>query len=250
MNHTPILDYSVIIPAYNEEAYLPATLERLKECMVALYQFSGEIIVADNNSTDRTAAIAKQARARVVFEKHRQIARARNAGAKAARGRHLIFLDSDTQTPIALLQKTLIALKSAKCCGGGTMVTFDKTVPLFPQTALMAWRLLSRTFQWACGAYVFCTREGFEAIKGFDERFYASEEIHFSNALRRWGRERGLRFVLLDDPIITSSRKLDWHRSLEFWRFALGLMLYPKPFENRQVCDKLWYRRPNDDELG
>lgn len=248
MNHTPILDYSVIIPAYNEEAYLPDTLTHLKACMAALYHYGGEIIVADNNSTDRTAAIARQAGARVVFEKHRQIARSRNAGAKAARGRYLIFLDSDTQISITLLQKTLMILKLGECCGGGTLVAFDRTVPLFPQSALMLWRLLSRTFQWACGAYVFCTREGFRAINGFDERFYASEEIHFSNALRRWGRERGLRFEILNDPIITSSRKLDWHRSLEFWRFTLGLLLYHRPFENRQVCDKLWYRRPDDME--
>ncbi|MCK4423440.1 MAG: glycosyltransferase, partial [Candidatus Omnitrophica bacterium] len=70
------VDYSVIIPAYNEEKYLPGTLAGLKESMDALPGLCGEIIVVNNNSTDRTAVIAEKSGARVIFEEHRQIARA------------------------------------------------------------------------------------------------------------------------------------------------------------------------------
>ena len=90
------IDYSIIIPAYNEEEYLPKTLANLKESMNALSEFSGEIVVTNNNSTDHTAAIAEESGARVIFEEHRQISRARNAGAKEALGRYFIFIDSDT----------------------------------------------------------------------------------------------------------------------------------------------------------
>ena len=77
------IDYSIIIPAYNEEEYLPRTFTSLKKAMNALNGFNGEVVVTDNNSTDRTAAIAEESGARVVFEEHRQIARARNTGAVA-----------------------------------------------------------------------------------------------------------------------------------------------------------------------
>ncbi|UCD30686.1 MAG: glycosyltransferase, partial [Planctomycetota bacterium] len=48
-----MVNYSVIIPAYNEEAFLPQTLKALQTAMAAL-TMKGEIIVVDNNSTDKT----------------------------------------------------------------------------------------------------------------------------------------------------------------------------------------------------
>ena len=66
------VDYSVIVPAYNEAVLLPATLTALKEAM-AESSLRGEIIVTDNNSTDTTADIAKQFGAQVVFEPVNQI---------------------------------------------------------------------------------------------------------------------------------------------------------------------------------
>jgi glycosyltransferase involved in cell wall biosynthesis len=92
MNPDTIIDYSIIIPAYNEEDYLPHTLEHLIRAMKAFIRYKGEIIVTDNNSTDSTASIAKKYGARVVFEGHRQISRSRNTGAKAAHGKYLIFV--------------------------------------------------------------------------------------------------------------------------------------------------------------
>ncbi len=73
-------DYSIIIPAYNEEELLPATLASVGKAMQAVSSHRGEIVVADNDSSDRTAEIARDAGARVVYEEHRQIARARNSG--------------------------------------------------------------------------------------------------------------------------------------------------------------------------
>lgn len=92
-------DYSIIVPAYNEEDCLPGTLAYLGRAMAGVPDAAGEVVVVDNASTDRTAAIASRWGARVVFEPHRQIARARNAGAAAARGGRLIFVDADTHVP-------------------------------------------------------------------------------------------------------------------------------------------------------
>ena len=77
--------FSVIIPAYNEEKYLPAALSAVNKA-IETAPMVGEVVVVDNNSTDRTAAIAAELGARVVFEPVNQISRSRNAGAKAAGG--------------------------------------------------------------------------------------------------------------------------------------------------------------------
>lgn len=244
MNENIRIDYSIIIPAYNEEEYLPKTLASVKESMNALGEFRGEIVVTNNNSTDRTAAIAGESGARVIFEEHRQISRARNAGAQEALGRYLIFIDSDTTISPVLLKITLAALRSGKCCGGGTIVELDGDLPFLAQCALKMWLFLSRTFKWACGAYVFCTREAFIETGGFDERYYASEEIHFSRALRRWGQKKGKSFVILEEPIISSSRKVIWYSVWEILIMTFGLLLHFKPLRNRDACYKMWYRHP------
>ena len=102
--------YSVIIPAYNEEDYLPSTLSSLHSAMDSI-PHKGEIIVVDNNSTDNTRHVAEKYGARVVFEPFRQIAKARNSGAKAAKSNFLVFLDADTMLPPQLLQKSLMLLE-------------------------------------------------------------------------------------------------------------------------------------------
>jgi glycosyltransferase involved in cell wall biosynthesis len=238
------IDYSIIIPAYNEEEYLPQTLECLIKSMNAISRFRGEIIVTNNNSTDRTAVIAEGYGAQVVFEEHRQISRARNAGAKNASGKYLIFVDSDTLISPSLLEKTLNTLTSGRCCGGGAIVEFDGHLPFVAKCGLNTWLILSKTFKWACGAYVFCTHEAFMETGGFDERYYASEEIHFSRALRLWGWKRGKIFVILDEPIVTSSRKLKWYSIMDHLRMFLGMFSSLKPFQNRDACYKMWYQHP------
>ena len=82
------LELSVVIPAFNEEKLLDRTLTHLRRALAALELDTGlsEVVVCDNASTDATAAIAGRYDARVVHESHRQIARARNVGAAAARG--------------------------------------------------------------------------------------------------------------------------------------------------------------------
>ncbi|MBN1905591.1 MAG: glycosyltransferase [Deltaproteobacteria bacterium] len=238
------IDYSITIPAYNEEEYLPQTLENLRHSMNTISRFRGEIIVTDNNSTDSTASIAKEYGARVVFEEHQQISRARNTGAKAASGKYLIFVDSDTLISPALLEKTLNTLASERYCGGGALVEFDGHLPLVAKCGIITWLILSKTFKWACGAYVFCTHDAFMETGGFDERYYASEEIHFSRALRRWGRKHGKRFIILDESIITSSRKIKWYSIKEHLIMFLHMLRYLSPLQNRDACYKMWYQHP------
>ena len=145
----------------------------------------------------------------------------------------------------ALLKKTLSVLESGKYCGGGAIVEFDGHLDFMAKCAIKFWLFLSRTFKWACGAYVFCIREAFLETGGFDERYYASEEIHLSRALRLWGRKKGERFVILEEPIITSSRKLTWYSRREQLNMFIGMMFHLKPLQNRNAYYKMWYEHPD-----
>jgi len=89
---------SVIVPAFNEEKFIARSLRKIKAATDAFAAtgWDSEIIVCDNNSTDRTAEKARAAGATVVLEPVNQISRARNRGASAATGDWLVFVDADS----------------------------------------------------------------------------------------------------------------------------------------------------------
>jgi glycosyltransferase involved in cell wall biosynthesis len=100
---------SVVVPAFNEERLIAGTVDHLR-AGIELFERRGwscELIVCDNNSTDRTAEIARAAGARVVFEPVNQIARARNSGARAACGDWLLFVDADSSPSPELFEEVL-----------------------------------------------------------------------------------------------------------------------------------------------
>ena len=82
---------------------------------------SGELIVCDNNSTDRTAEIARAAGATVVFEPVNQISRARNRGAAAATGDWLLFVDADSIPSSSLIEEILREIASGTCLGNNSV---------------------------------------------------------------------------------------------------------------------------------
>lgn len=237
------VDYSVIVPAYNEAAWLPVTLPALKAAM-AVSNLRGEIIVTDNNSTDATAEIAKQFGAHVVFEPVNQISRARNAGAREARGRYLVFVDADTVVPPALLGHALDNLESQDCIGGGAVVQFEKEIKRSVHVVVAWWNLLSRFLHLAAGCFFYCTRRGFEQAGGFSEAVYASEEIWLSRALVKLGRQQGKRFCIIHQVAAQSSgRKIGWYST---WR-QVGLLFLlafaPYLVRYKRFC-RYWYDRP------
>ncbi|MBL7179599.1 MAG: glycosyltransferase [Pseudomonadota bacterium] len=237
------VDYSVIIPAYNEEHWLPKTLIALHDAMDG-QKLSGEVIVVDNNSTDHTAQVARANHSRVVFEPVNQISRARNAGAIVARGLYFIFIDADTIISPALLQSALDNLSSGRCCGGGSLVDFERPLRFFERKGLDLWNWASLKFHLAAGCFIYCLREGFEAVGGFSQKVYASEEIWFSQRLRSWGDRRNKAFKMLAAPrVITSSRKLEWFSPLQLGLTVLVATLFPFSLRFRMPC-ALWYYRP------
>ena len=241
------ISYSIIIPAYDEQEWLPATLDALQKAMKAI-GMAGEVIVADNNSRDKTPEIAREHGVSVVFEPINQISRARNAGVKAANGRYLIFLDADTILSTTLLQKALDNLSSGSCCGGGAKVVYEGELPAIVKTATELWNRSSVKFGMAAGCFIYCLKEAFDAVGGFSQNVYASEEIWFSWKLRAWGKPRHKDFrIITSPPLITSSRKLKWFSLLQMFGMLMIFCLFPFALRFRALC-RLWYERPTDEK--
>ena len=231
---------SFVVPAYNEEQLIAATLDAIHTAARELAH-PCEIIVADDASTDRTAAIAREHGARVVACEHRQIARVRNTGAHASTGDILIFVDADTIISTSVVRASLAALDRG-AVGGGATLEIEGRVPLWSRPIIFAVSQSMRMFRWAAGCYVFCTRAAFDAIGGFDERFYATEEIAFSRALKRVGR-----IVILRERVLTSGRKLRTHSAVDFLRLLLGVATSGPGFLRRRDRLSVWYGERRDE---
>lgn len=232
----------VIVPAHDEAAELPATLENLRDALAALGR-PFELVVVDNASTDDTAAVARAHGARVVHEPRRQISRARNAGAAQTGAEYLLFVDADTWPERSLLQRAL-ALLDAGACGGGALVAMDRVPNRIYRWGLRAWNRVASRFSLAAGCFVFVRRDAFEAIGGFDERYYAGDEVILSRRLRRWGRHHGRAFVVIaDPPVRTSGRKAEWFSPAQHLLTMLMVLLMPPVMRSRRLM-WFWYRRP------
>src|SRR4051794_22102998 len=147
---------SFIIPAYNEESLLGGTLHALNEAAGAAGE-RYEVVVADDASTDRTADVARAYGARVVSVLHRQIAATRNAGARAAAGGMLVFVDADTRVTAAAVRGAVRAMREG-AVGGGCAFRFDGRVPLYGRLMQGIVGPLYRFLGLASGCFLFCTR--------------------------------------------------------------------------------------------
>jgi len=235
--------YSVILPAYNEEKLLGKTLTKLHLAMESV-SGNGEIIVVDNNSSDNTKNIALKNGARVIFEPVRQIAKARNSGAMAAKGDYFVFLDADTTLTPELLQSAISLLVSGKYCGGGTLLSYDSKLPFLAGTLVSCWNWISKTCRFAAGSFIFCLARGFQEIGGFDEDIYAGEEVAFSRKMKSWGKKNKLLFTIIDNQaVVTSSRKFIWYSSIRIAALLLLFTIFPLALRHRSFCN-FWYRRP------
>lgn len=233
--------YSIIIPAYNEEELLPHTLTAVRGAMHGVEPM-GELIVVDNNSTDQTPVIARAFGATVVFEPKNQISRARNAGAEVSRGRYLIFLDADSTLGTPVLGKALQNLAQGGCCGGGAAFALDDASHRIGNRLVNQFNKVAAKHQFAAGCFMYCLRETFEGIGGFDERLYAATDISFSRSMKKWAKAHNLavRFIT-DAPVITSSRKLE--HPIHFIVSMALHTVFPFAVYFRSLC-WYWYKRP------
>jgi len=240
--HDRVPKVSIILPAFNEEKLIKQSLRAVRAALPEFEQagFSTELVVCDNNSTDRTAELARQEGARVVFEPVNQIARARNTGAAAATGDWLLFVDADSFPSRPLFRDTAAALQRADCLAGGARVCLDEKAGA-AAVLVWLWNSISRLKRWAAGSYIFYVAAAFRELGGFNEKLYASEEIDLFMRLNRLARARRRRIVILPTPLVTSARKLKLYSRTEHARFLLRALWQPRAtLQNRERC-VIWY---------
>jgi glycosyltransferase involved in cell wall biosynthesis len=236
---------SFIVPAHNEQAGLGRTLQAIHDS-ARMVGRPYEIIVVNDASTDATSEVARQHKATVVPVNHRQIAATRNSGARAAYGNQLFFVDADTTiNPRTVAAAVRYMDKGA--AGGGAAALPDGAVPLYIQLIGIMSLVGSKLLGFTGGAFMFCTREGFHATGGFDERLFWAEEGAMVMALKSQGR-----FRVVWTPVRTSGRRFRHMSALQVFGLLLRVARSPfKMFTRRAAVEKIWYdsNRENDDKV-
>ena len=236
--------FSLVIPAYNEAGWLPALLDTVD---VARASYRGgaeaiEVIVADNASTDATAAIARERGCRVVSVETRAIAAARNGGAAIAQGEIVCFIDADSRIHPQTFNAIEATLASGRVIAGATGVHPDRW-----SLGLLATWLVALPIMYLMGldaGVVFCRRADFEAVGGYDESLLYAEDIKILVDLKRLGRKRGQHFARAKGAqAITSARKFDkhgdWHYFLRMPRVAFWMLIDKRRVE--KFTRAYWY---------
>jgi glycosyltransferase involved in cell wall biosynthesis len=215
------VNFSVVVPAHNEERLLPGALRAISKAADAVAG-EVEIVVVANRCTDATAEIARAAGAVVVEDESRNISAVRNAGAGRARGEALVTIDADCRmSPRSLLEIERL-LNSGRFVGGGTKVVPERRSAGIRATyALMELAVFVTRLG---GGQFWCLRSDFEAIGGFDESMLLAEDLDLARRLRAHGKRTGRRFTnVRSAPVVASCRKFDrfgdWHM------FAMALQL-------------------------
>jgi len=234
---------SVVIPAFNEEAYLGDTLASLNRAEAFLRDkesLATEIIVVDNASDDSTADVARALGAIVIKETHHNVANVRNSGAKLSNGDVLVFVDADTIVPDKLLARIVEAMSDTTCFGGAVDTDYRPT-KLTSKAYLQFWRMLGKVTGMAQGATQFCRRDLFLALNGYDESLFMGEDVDFHWRLKRMAKRQNGSVVLIEDlRVVPSTRRFDqWRlwRTL-VWTNPLFILL----FRRRRTCWHGWYK--------
>ena len=234
---------SIIIPAFNEERLLGESLRHIRAAMTVFEErgWETELILCDNNSTDRTAVIAREAGAHVVFEPVNQIGRARNAGAAAATGDWLVFVDADSHPSRELFADVAEQIVGGHCVAGGSTMRLE-TGHLGARLGTALWNRASRVKRMMAGSFIFVEASAFREVGGFSNEFFAGEELDLSVRLHALAKRRGRRIIILHrNPLVTSGRKLQLYSGRELLGFFIKAMFARKRvLRSREECSP-WY---------
>lgn len=229
---------SIIVPAHNEAAFLPACLDAIQLAMRELDAVV-ETIVVLNRCTDATEEIARQAGCVIVTEEAKNLSKIRNAGAAAASGEIIVTCDADSRMHLGTLREIFSRLASDSVVGGGAMVWPERWSPGIIASVMAVAPYLM--FSGVSFGLFWCRKTDFDAIGGFDDRFLSVEDVDFAQRLKAYGKTIGRRWdTLLKTPLVTSCRKFDQFGD---WYLFLNPGLVRKAFRgtDRAAADHFWY---------
>lgn len=240
---------SIIIPVYNEEAVIGDTLSRL-----AKLTLPHEIIVSDDKSTDRTVEIARRSADLVLTTetKHSTISANRNAGAQAAHGDFLVFMDSTSIIPgdqDAFFSRALAHFENnpeLMALTGALWVTPElETIPDRVIYTIFNWvhRLKNNVFHIgeSSGKFQMMRKSTFEKVGGYNVGLVTREDADLFNRLAKLGR------TLCDPKLVIyhSGRRahaIGWPRLLFTWMIeSVWVALFGKALSKN--WDRVWEKR-------
>ncbi len=234
------MKYSVVIPARNEEHWLGACIDSVRES-ARQAQVEAEVVVVLNRCTDGTERIAREKGGVVTASDARCLSAIRNHGARAASGEVLVTIDADSRMSANLLSKVDLALRDPKVIGGSVAIWFERWslglvltfLSILP--ALLVLRISGGAF-WV-------RREVFGELGGFDESRRSFEDVDFALRLRRLARATGRKAkILWRASIVTSCRKFDRFGDWYLFRNALRVIgLWRRSKGSERMEDELWY---------
>ena len=211
---TKVRTVSVVIPAFQEEKYIAATLSKLVNINHLI-----EIIVVDGGSKDKTVEVARRFTDKVYVLRERGIARARNYGAKRACGDVMVFLDADVIPPANFVEKVLETFSDSTVIGATCSIMpvkprFHEKVFFHLHNSLT--RILARFKPHCRGEFFVARRSEFFKVNGFDESLPCTEDHELAFRLSKRGR-----FVFIKDLTVYESlrrfRKLGLFRVVGIW---------------------------------
>jgi glycosyltransferase involved in cell wall biosynthesis len=213
---------SVVIPAYNEEKMLPATLKSL----AALDRKPDEVIVVNGGSTDKTVAIAKKYGAKVITVPHYTIGYSREMGLEAARGDILVYTDADTVHPRDWLTKIEQTLMRPGVSGVfGTFRVPDGPwwyrfyINILQPVLNQLWFWVGVPF--ATGQNIGCWRKKLIAMGGVPKDFKIAEDIEIARRLQKVGK-----LVFRQDLVVVASGRRGNEGWGLFFRIPKAFILY------------------------
>jgi glycosyltransferase involved in cell wall biosynthesis len=229
---------SLIIPAHNESAFIPACREAAR-LAADRTDSEVEIIVVLNRCTDDTEEIALRHGCRIVREDAKNLSRIRNAGVAAATGEIIVTCDADSRMHPDSFKEIVRRLGTGKVVGGGAMVFPERwslgiVASVMSIVPYLAFTGVSYGLFWTM-------KRDFDEIGGFDARFVSVEDVDFAMRLKAHGRASGRSWgTLFRSPLVTSCRKFDQFGD---WYLFRNPALVRRVFTgtDRKAADHFWY---------
>ncbi len=201
MRSSPKEGISVLIPAYQAEAYIGECIESIKKQQPHLQDTALEIIVADDGSDDRTSAVSEEKGAQVLRLAHRGSAATKNAALMKAAYEYIFFLDADDRAGSTSLQDLLQAIRAEKGC----MAVFSKARDFYETKdgeGIRREQFSSRVYSGCLPGCSLIRKQAFQQVGFFNEELKTGETVDWMERFR----ESGLPYSELD--CVTLERRI------------------------------------------
>ncbi|OUV14867.1 MAG: hypothetical protein CBC46_05585 [Verrucomicrobiaceae bacterium TMED86] len=234
----PRMKVSVIIPAHNEQEYLPAGLNAVAAA-TKICPHEVETVVVLNRCTDRTEEIAREFGAVIAKEDAKNLSRIRNAGAAASSGDIIVTIDADSQMHPQFLRIVVEKLAQGRDIGGGNMILPERwSLGIIACGAILFPHLAKHKVSF--GTF-WTTRKTFDHLGGFNADFVTIEDVDFAIRMRDYAKSIGKKTgTVWTAPMTTSCRKFDQYGDWHIFKDR-GFMFKVLEGTNTKVANEYWY---------